>query len=362
MQGKFVGGEFVYVSEIKAKHLSANCAQSSDLIFTQRGTLGQVSIIPEGTYDRYLVSQSQMKLSVNTSKYDPAYFYYYFSSPVGQRQIVDSAIQTGVPHTNLGILKAYRIPVPKLKSEQQAIAEALGDTDELIAALEALIVKKRDVKRGAMQELLTGQRRLPGYGGEMQSSTLGPCLLRLPFYGINAAAVPYTDGLPRYLRITDITEDGRLSEKSPASVQHPDALNYLLTEGDIVLARTGASVGKSLLYSTEQGPLVFAGFLICIRPDQERISPGFLAAVLRTDNYWQWVASVSMRSGQPGINGPQYASLPLKLPNINEQRAIAAVLSDMDAEIAALEGKLAKVRAVKEGMMQMLLTGEVRLV
>ncbi|WP_210245822.1 restriction endonuclease subunit S [Mesorhizobium sp. B2-4-13] len=159
MGDKFVSGEFVYVSNTKAKDLSANCAVPSDIIFTQRGTLGQIALIPEGQYEKYLVSQSQMKLSVDTGRYDPTYLYYYFSSPTGQRQIIDSAIQTGVPHTNLGILKAYKVPVPKDKKQQKAIAAALGDVDEMIAALEALITKKRGIKQGVMQELLAASPR-----------------------------------------------------------------------------------------------------------------------------------------------------------------------------------------------------------
>lgn len=83
---------------------------------------------------------------------------------------------------------------------------------------------------------------------------------------------------------------------------------------------------------------------------------------MHSRDYWGWVATVSMRSGQPGINGRQYAAMPLRLPGLEEQRAIATVISDMDAEIAALEEKLAKARALKQGMMQVLLTGEVRLV
>src|SRR5258708_6664098 len=126
MSASFVSGDFVFVSPWKAKSLSANLAHPGDLVFTQRGTLGQVSIVPCDSFQRYLVSQSQMKVSLNRARHDPCFVHQYFASRAGQKQIVLSAIQTGVPHTNLGILRAYRFPAPPLL-EQRAIAAALSD-------------------------------------------------------------------------------------------------------------------------------------------------------------------------------------------------------------------------------------------
>jgi type I restriction enzyme S subunit len=140
-------------------------------------------------------------------------------------------------------------------------------------------------------------------------------------------------------------------------------MNYLLGENQIVFARTGASVGKTYLYSPQDGLIVFAGFLIRARIDPCKLSPYFFAALTRTRPYWNWVRMMSMRSGQPGINGSEYASLPIRLPpTLEEQTTIAAILSDMDAEIVALAAKLAKTAQIKQGMMQELLTGRIRLV
>jgi type I restriction enzyme, S subunit len=102
MARQYVSGDFVFVSEPKAKQLQANMARADDIIFTQRGTLGQVSIVPQEPFERYLVSQSQMKLTLNSEVANCLYVYQYFVSANGQRQILDSSIQTGVPHTNLG--------------------------------------------------------------------------------------------------------------------------------------------------------------------------------------------------------------------------------------------------------------------
>ena len=213
-----------------------------------------------------------------------------------------------------------------------------------------------------MQELLTGKRRLPGFRGEWLTKPLGDCLLSRPEYGINAAAVPFSDQFPTYIRITDISEHGRFVPAPRVSVTAARADKFYLHEGDLVFARTGASVGKSYLYDARDGQLVFAGFMIRVRPDLQILNPSFLAAFALTSSYWNWVRMMSMRSGQPGINGNEYSRLPVPLPSRPEQDAIAAILSDMDTEIAALEAKLAKARRVKQGMMQELLTGRIRLV
>lgn len=186
-------------------------------------------------------------------------------------------------------------------------------------------------------------------------------LLERPDYGINAPAVPYSDRLPAYVRITDITEDGRLSLEKPVCVNHPHACEYFLKAGDIVLARTGASVGKSYLYKPNDGKLVFAGFLIRLQPDAERLLPSFLAAYLTTDNYWKWVRLMSQRSGQPGVNSQEYGQLPIPVPPLAEQTAIATALSDVDALLNSLDQLIAKKRNLKQAAMQQLLTGQTRL-
>ncbi|HIE4434784.1 restriction endonuclease subunit S [Burkholderia multivorans] len=190
---------------------------------------------------------------------------------------------------------------------------------------------------------------------------LGECLVARPDYGINAPAVPYSDRLPMYIRITDITEDGGFSPDKLASVNAEYSDAYFLSDGDIVLARTGASVGKSYRYKTTDGPLVFAGFLIRVKPDGTKLLPGYVASYLKTGSYWRWVQLNSMRSGQPGINGNEYAKLPLPLPPLPEQSAIATALSDVDALLSSLDALIAKKRDIRQAVMQQLLTGKTRL-
>jgi type I restriction enzyme S subunit len=190
---------------------------------------------------------------------------------------------------------------------------------------------------------------------------LQACLREKPSYGINAAAVPFSLALPAYIRITDITDEGRYQPQGKVCVNHPHASSYFLMEGDLVLARTGASVGKAYRYRATDGPLVYAGFLIKVTPDPSILLPGYLEALLRTDYYRNWITVMSMRSGQPGINGQEYGILLLPIPSPAEQHAIATALSDVDGLIAGLEGLLAKKRALKQGAMQQLLSGQKRL-
>lgn len=192
-------------------------------------------------------------------------------------------------------------------------------------------------------------------------SSLGQCLLSRPDYGINARAVEFTGKLPVYIRITDITEEGRFSPEKRVSVQGADTEQYFLKEGELVFARTGASVGKSYLYNAEDGRLVFAGFLIRVRPDPAKLIPSFLAAYVRSGRYWSWVSVMSTRSGQPGINGNEYTQLPIPLPRTDEQRAIATAISDTDALIASLDKLITKKQDMKTAVMQQLVTGKRRL-
>jgi type I restriction enzyme S subunit len=131
MGERCISGEFVYVTPSKAASLEANIARPGDIVFTQRGTLGQVSLVPAEPYERYLVSQSQMKLTVDRESADPLFFYYVFSSDEQKEYIRQHSIQTGVPHTNLGILRNTPVLLPPLY-EQRAIAYILGTLDDKI--------------------------------------------------------------------------------------------------------------------------------------------------------------------------------------------------------------------------------------
>lgn len=196
---------------------------------------------------------------------------------------------------------------------------------------------------------------------DWEISQLRDLLKTPPKYGINAPAVPLEGKLPVYIRITDISEDGYFKPSEKVGVKSQFSSQYQLANGDIVLARTGASVGKSYLYKEHDGTLIYAGFLIKVSPDKNILEPRFLSQYLQTQRYWSWINVNSMRSGQPGINGNEYGSLLVPLPKIDEQNAIATALSDVDALISELEKLIAKKQAIKTATMQQLLTGRTRL-
>lgn len=269
---------------------------------------------------------------------------------------------SGVPTLNRNDVQDYLVAIPSPK-EQTEIAAILSDVDTLINSLKRQIVKKKAIKQGAMQELLTGKKRLPGFSGDWIKSNIGSCIIEKPSYGINAPAVDFNGFLPRYIRVTDISKDGRYCKDAQASVSAENVEPFLLKTNDIVLARTGASVGKSYIYDEHDGRLVYAGFLIKMSIDPQKADSRFIFGVLHTYDYWKWVAQTSMRSGQPGINGEEYASYEFRMPSdLKEQKAIADILTNMDNEIVTLGKKLIKYRQVKQGMMQQLLTGKIRLV
>ncbi|MBX3291810.1 MAG: restriction endonuclease subunit S [Acidobacteria bacterium] len=187
------------------------------------------------------------------------------------------------------------------------------------------------------------------------------CCLIKGEYGLNAGAVEYSESLPTYLRITDIDDDGYYSEEKKVSVNDKHSANYVLSKGDIVFARTGATVGKTYLYDERDGNLVFAGFLIRFRSDSARLLPEYLRYFTDTKTYWDWVKTVSMRSGQPGINAEEYGSLKIPLPPLAEQKAIAHVLGLVDKAIELNNKIIAQKELRKKWLMQNLLTGKKRL-
>lgn len=214
---------------------------------------------------------------------------------------------------------------------------------------------------------LTPRLRFPEFRKEngWKVWPLAKLLSRPPEYGINAAAVPFSETLPTYLRITDIDDDGRFISEGKASVDAEiDEDNYM-SDGDVVLARTGASVGKSYRYRECDGRLVFAGFLIRVRPDPTKLIPTLLASYLTTRQYWDWVRMTSARSGQPGINGSEYAALPIPLPHsesseygLTEQQKIADCLTSLDELIAAQGRRVEALKVHKKGLMQQLFPRE----
>lgn len=196
---------------------------------------------------------------------------------------------------------------------------------------------------------------------EWKVKRLGEMCLINGDYGINARAVDFSEDLPTYLRITDIDERGKFISSGKKSVDHSNYDQFLLKNGDIVFARTGATVGKTYMYDEKDGKLVFAGFLIRYRPNTDILLPYYLQSYTLTPIYLNWVKKVSMRSGQPGINAKEYSSLKIPLPPLPEQQKIAEILSTWDIAIEKQNELIEQLELRKLGLMQQLLTGKKRI-
>ena len=173
--------------------------------------------------------------------------------------------------------------------------------------------------------------RFPEFSGEWEKCKLGDIATGFD-YGMNAAAKPF-DGENKYIRITDIDEAS--STYIDKDIVSPDGTlteNYLVNDRDILLARTGASTGKSYLYRKSDGKLYYAGFLI--RANVTKHNPYFVFSQLHTHRYWSWVSIMSARSGQPGINSQEYSSFPVYVTSLREEEKISALLSIIDERIA----------------------------
>jgi type I restriction enzyme S subunit len=307
---------------------------------------------------------------INGESPDVRFLNYQFSDNLHGRWL-RKFIQVGArAHGSLSIndsdLMALPVPTPTgatAVAEQQKIADCLSSLDELIAAQARKVDALKAHKKGLMQQLFPREGeteprlRFPEFrdAGEWTTSSLGKLLIGSPDYGVNAAAVPFSAELPKYLRITDISEDGRYAHDKQVSVDLDATDENYLEQGDIVLARTGASVGKSYQYREEDGRLVFAGFLIRVKPNPSKLISTFLANFLTTDQFWKWVAVTSARSGQPGINSTEYSSLSIPLPQkLTEQQRISDCLTYLDTHITTATQKLETLETHKKGLMQQL--------
>ena len=191
--------------------------------------------------------------------------------------------------------------------------------------------------------------RFKEFQGEWEKTKFGDIATGFD-YGMNAAAKNY-DGVNKYIRITDIDEAS--STYTDKDIVSPDGVltdNYLVNNRDILLARTGASTGKSYLYKKSDGKLYYAGFLI--RANVTTHDPYFVFSQLHTHRYWRWVSIMSARSGQPGINSQEYSSFPIYTTSIEEESKIAKLLSLLDERIATQNKIIEDLKKLKSAIIE----------
>ena len=271
--------------------------------------------------------------------------------PAFCRHLRRLAAGTKVYATNRTHIASARLPLPPLP-EQRAIAAVLSDVDELIGLLEALIAKKRAIKQAAMQELLTGRTRLPGFGGEWEMVELRECA-RIRDRKVAPIAVGADTPCVELEHIGQ--GDGRLASHGTAGGS--SSTKYHFEPRDILFGRLRPYLRK-WWYSDRCG--VCSTEIWPLDVDRSKAESRFVYAFVQTDRFLE-AAETSYGTHMPRADWNIVSRIKLPLPPLPEQHAIATILSDMDAEIAALERRLDKTRAIKQGMMQQLLTGSIRL-
>jgi type I restriction enzyme S subunit len=256
-------------------------------------------------------------------------------------------------------IEDHLFAIPPTLAEQEAIAGALSDADALIDSLEQLIAKKRLLKQGSMQDLLTGKKRLPGFEGEWEVKKLGEVTETDPE---NLGSDTRRDYEFNYIALEDV-DRGTLASFTPLRfADAPSRARRKLRPADVVVSTVRPNLQSHLLFTQDQGNWVCSTGFCVVRCREGLTHPWFVFNLMFSGIVNRQIDVLLTGSNYPAINSSDVRGLEIPCPSYAEQTAIAAILSDMDAEIAALEAKLAKARQVKQGMMQELLTGKTRLV
>lgn len=347
-------------------------ARKNDVFFTRTSEtpeeVGMSSVLLEDI-DDCVFSGFVLRGRPKNDMFVPEYCKYCFTTEAIRSAIIMGCTYTTRALTNGKQLSAIEIVVPP-KHEQEAIAKSLTEIDELISSLEKLIAKKKAIKQGVMQELLSGKRRLPGSSGEWETFVFGDLF---DFISNNAftRAQLSVSGKVKNIHYGDIlTKFGTYisadSNEIPYIKKEIDLSRFAekcyLQSGDVVIADTAEdeTVGKALEVINVECPVLAGQHTLLCRP-KVRFAVKFLGYYLNAARYHNQLLPFIVGTKVSSISKASIAQTRLVVPRYEEQQAISTILSDMDDEIAELEQKLAKYRQVKQGMMQQLLTGKIRI-
>lgn len=341
--------------------------KKNDLLLTKDGTLGRLAVVDETTI---CINQSVAILRPN-KQISPLFFKLLLESPKYQRCMLDNAGGSTIKHIYITVVNKMLLGVPNCISEQNSIATALSDVDALLAKLDALIAKKRDLKQAAMQQLLTAQTRLPGFSGEWNEKTFGEIFDYLPT-ATNARSDLSDQGDAYYIHYGDIHTKFHshidFQNQKPSMIFREKCKNAaLIQNGDWVMADASEDydgVCKSVeVTGLSIGEHAVAGLhTFLLREKKPTFALGFKGHLGNLASLHQQFLRVATGMKVFGVSKAALKDLVLRFPTLEEQTAIAAILSDMDAEITTLETRRDKTRTLKQGMMQALLTGRIRLV
>lgn len=311
-----------------------------DIVMAQRGTLGRAAHIEE-EIGPATINPSLVLL--NKIKCNDKFMHFILSSERCSEAVINNGSQTSVPMISQAQIERIELQMPPTITEQSLIAEALSDVDDLIATTKNLIEKKRNIKEGAMQDLLSGKRRLPGFTGKWVETSIGK--LCKPYKG---SQINKND--------LEVSQSGYPVMNGGVS---PSGFHYDYNESanTIIMSEGGNSCG----YVSYMKTAFWAGGHCYVLRPTEPISLDYLYQLLKYNE--PAIMDLRTGSGLPNIKKSSLNGFTLTISqNKEEQQAIAQVLSDMDSEIQSLEVRLTKYQSLKQGMMQQLLTGKIRLI
>lgn len=342
-------------------------ARKNDVFFTRTSEtpeeVGMSSVLLDDI-DDCVFSGFVLRGRPKNDMFVPEYCKYCFTTEAIRSAIIMGCTYTTRALTNGTQLSAIEIVVPP-KPEQEAIAKSLTEIDDLISSLEKLITKKKAIKQGAMQELLTGKRRLPGFSGEWETRTLHEISNEMvdgPF-GSNLKTEHYTT--ERQVRIIQLSNIGKAGWNNAnvkyTTFSHAAELQRCIVQPGSILIAKMMPAGRAIICPDNEKSYILGSDVVKVVPNSS-VDSRYLVYATKSRFYLDQIADDTQGSTRARTSVSKLRKTAILFPEKDEQIAIADILSEMDMEIAALEGKIAKYRQIKQGMMQQLLTGKIRLV
>jgi len=327
--------------------------KEDDLLISLVGSIGRSALVTR-EHGIFSAQRSVGILRSDRSMVDPKYLYHATCDNQFQQQLQSRSKSTAQAGVYLGELAQCSILLPPLP-EQKKIAEILSgiDTDIYIHQQKAedLGILIRELLRDHFQEKCEGS--------DLRLEKVTRTTIQ---YGANASASKLRPGEPRYIRITDIKEDGTLNELNAVGIDLPlkDCSDYMLNEGDLLLARTGNTIGKSYLHSKPHEELVFAGYLLRVALDKTTYRPEYLFLFTQSDIYKNWIFETSRTGAQPNINAKEYGSMTIPSAYVEEQDDFIAIAMSLRSAKGILNNKIEKLKLLKQAISSDLLSGRRR--
>ena len=352
-----------YTTFSHAKTISRCIVNPGHIIVAKMMPAGRAIICPS-MEKMYVLGSDSIKLELNATLVNTKYFMYSTKSSFFQTQIKEETQGSTRARTSISKLRKNKVLLPSIE-EQKRIAEALSEVDSMISSLEKLIAKKKAVKQGAMQELLTGKKRLLGFTDEWKIKTLKEISHEIvdgPF-GSDLKKEHYTtDPQVRIIQLSNIGESGWNDENTKyTTFAHAYELSRCIVQPQAVLIAKMMPAGRAILCPNNEKGYIIGSDVVKLIPNDD-IDRKYLIYATKSQFYLNQIADDTQGSTRSRTSVSKLRKTSILFPSKQEQTAIASVLSDMDNEIEALEQKLEKTRQVKQGMMQQLLTGKIRLV